>query len=131
VSTRSAAACGEVSPPRHRRDRQGSSLNRADPAGRGKPACVHENVRFAMTVGDLQGDVFIEGSTLDRFPTITYMRRLHCTFPNLADPLSLGVAVYRVEDCDAVGPANKRLAIEREGFGRQLRRSRTDCGIAV
>ena len=36
------------------------------PAGRGKPAWVPESVRLATTVGDLQRDVFIEGSTLDR-----------------------------------------------------------------
>jgi hypothetical protein len=31
-------------------------------AGRGKLGCAHENVRLAMPVGDLQGDVFCEGA---------------------------------------------------------------------
>jgi hypothetical protein len=52
---------------------------RTDPARRGKPAWVPESVRLATTVGDLQADVFIEGSALDRFPTITFRRkRPHC-----------------------------------------------------
>jgi hypothetical protein len=82
MSSRPAAAWGEVWPPRHRRDRQWRSLARADPAGTSKPACVYENVRFAMTVGDLQGDIFIEGSALKRFP-ITFRRWRHCIFLNL------------------------------------------------
>ena len=52
-------------------------LNR--PTGRGKPACVHENVGLAMTVGDLQDDVFIKGSTFDR---LTFQRRPHFSFPS-------------------------------------------------
>jgi hypothetical protein len=72
-----------VWPPPHRRDRQRRSLARTDPARRGKPAWVPESVRLATTVGDLQGDVFIEGSALDRLPTITFRRkRPHCAFPN-------------------------------------------------
>jgi hypothetical protein len=50
MSSRPAAAWRKVSPPRHRRDREWRSLARTNPAGRGKPACVYENVRFATTV---------------------------------------------------------------------------------
>jgi hypothetical protein len=47
---------------------------------------VPESVRLATTVGDLQADVFIEGSALDRFPTITFRRRRpHCAFPVQSD----------------------------------------------
>jgi hypothetical protein len=81
MSSRPAAAWGKVWPPRHRRHRQGRSLARTDPAGRGKPAWVHKNVRLATTVSDLQGDVFIKRSALERFPTIIFLRRPHCTFP--------------------------------------------------
>jgi hypothetical protein len=81
MSSRPAAAWRKVSPPCHWRDREWRSLARTNPAGRGKPACVYENVRFATTVGDLQGDVFIRRSTLERFPTVTFRRRWHCTFP--------------------------------------------------
>jgi hypothetical protein len=72
-----------VWPPPRRRDRQRRSPARTDPARRGKPAWVPESVRLATTVGDLQGDVFIEGSALDRLPTITFRRRRpRCAFPN-------------------------------------------------
>jgi hypothetical protein len=81
MSSRPAAARRKVSPPCHWRDREWRSLARTNPAGRGKPACVYENVRFATTVGDLQGDVFIRRSTLERFPTIAFRRRWHFTFP--------------------------------------------------
>jgi hypothetical protein len=65
MSSRPAAAWRKVSPPRHRRNREWRSLARTNPAGRGKPACVYENVRFAMTVGDLQGDVFSKAGRLN------------------------------------------------------------------
>jgi hypothetical protein len=73
-----------VWPPPHRRDRQRRSLSRTNPADRGKPAWGPESVRLATTVGDLQGDVFIEGSALDRLPTVTFSRRRpHRAFSNL------------------------------------------------
>jgi hypothetical protein len=79
-----------VWPPPHRCDRQRRSLARTDPARRGKPAWVPESVRLATTVGDLQGDVFIEGSALDRLPTITFRRRPpHCAFPIQSDGASI------------------------------------------
>jgi hypothetical protein len=75
-----------VWPPPYRRDLQRRSLARTDPSRRGKPAWVPESVRLATTVGDLQADVFIEGSALDRFPTITFRRRRpHCAFPVQSD----------------------------------------------
>ena len=41
-------------------------LARADTMGR-EPSWVHENVRLATTVGDLQADVFIEGALSSDF----------------------------------------------------------------
>jgi hypothetical protein len=82
MPSRAAAAYREESPPLHRRDCRRRSLARANPAGRGKPTCVYENVRLAMPVGDLEGDVFFHGRTFDRFPTIIFQRRRHSPFPS-------------------------------------------------
>jgi hypothetical protein len=85
-----------VWPPSHRRDRQRRSLARTDPAGRGKPAWVPESVRLATAVGDLQGDVFIEGSALDRLPPVTFRRgRPHCAFPSSGDGSSISRVVLQ------------------------------------
>jgi hypothetical protein len=73
-----------VWPPPHRRDRQWRSLARTDPACRGKPAWIPEIVWLTPTVRDLQCDVFIEGSALDRIPTIIQLRRPHCPAPYAA-----------------------------------------------
>jgi hypothetical protein len=101
MSSRPAAAWRKVSPPRHRRDREWRSLARTNPAGRGKPACVYENVRFATTVGDLQGDVFVRRSTLERFPTVAFRRWWHCTFPiqSSGRPLAAWLLICKRINC--------------------------------
>jgi hypothetical protein len=92
MSSRAAAARGEVLPPLYRCDRQRRSLSRTDPTGRGKPARVHENVRVAMPVGDLQGDVFFKGRTFDRFPSMTFPRRPHRAFSQVRTIASVSAA---------------------------------------
>jgi hypothetical protein len=92
MSSGAAAACGEVSSPFHWLDREWRSLARTDPARRGKPGCVQENVRLAMPVGDLQGDVFFQGRTFNRFPTIIVRRRPHSPFPSSERPVSVCAA---------------------------------------
>jgi hypothetical protein len=74
ICSSSARRAMVVRPPRQRRHRQWRSLTRTDPAGHRKSAWFQESIRLTTTVGDLQGDIFIEGSALNWIPARTHLR---------------------------------------------------------
>jgi hypothetical protein len=119
VSSRPPATWGKVWPPHHRRDRQRRPFVRTDPAGRGEPTCVHENVGRATAIGDLEADVFIEGRALKRFPAVTFETRSHAPSPDPARPLRL------LEKLLAILSSGRqaRTSSDRTPFWRMLARS--------
>jgi hypothetical protein len=106
LSLRAATASWEIWPPLHWRDRQRRCLARTDPAHWGKPTWIQKRIRFAVTVGDLQREVFVEGGALDRFPTVIFPLP-HCAFSNRRGRQS----------CPLNGP-KREPPLQRGGFGR-------------